>query len=48
MLLKDLAGLKYTDIMGIQIFRGFLVTSLPKLYRDAKRRGVRNEETIKD
>lgn len=37
-LLKDLAGLKYIDIMELPIFRGLLVTSLPKLYRDAKRR----------
>jgi REP element-mobilizing transposase RayT len=38
-LLKDLAGLKYTDIMELPIFRELLVTSLPKLYRDAKKRG---------
>jgi len=37
-LLKDLAGLKYTEIMELPIFRELLVTSLPKLYRDAKRR----------
>jgi len=30
--------------MGLQIFRELLVTSLPKLYRDAKEGGERKEK----
>ena len=41
--IREKAGLKYTDIMELPIFRELLVTSLSKLYRDVKRR----EEKIK-
>jgi hypothetical protein len=37
-LLKDWSGLKYTEIMEIEIFKDIRATSLPKLYRDAKNR----------
>lgn len=35
-LLKELSGLKYTDIIEIPLFTDLQVNSLPKLYRDAK------------
>ncbi|NIM16227.1 MAG: hypothetical protein GTN68_33350, partial [Candidatus Aminicenantes bacterium] len=47
LLLKDLAGLKYTEIAEFPIFGNLRVDSLPQLYKYAKKRKVKEEITTK-
>ncbi len=46
MLLKDLSGMKYLEIIEIPMFSNLSLNSLPKLYQDAKKRQEASEESV--
>ncbi len=45
-LLKDLSGMKYLEIIEIPMFSNLSLNSLPKLYQDAKKRQEASEESV--